>query len=132
MFKIWLPDNNHAWHDARTPCGSHVRTRMHQSRAHSSKDERGISVRRICISVRYHSCWHASLMNETHRKLRYIKFNNRWSRNLFSNIFTERNFGFHTKHSWIYQSPTNLFYLFIGIFLSSNNDQSFAKFDSSD
>ena len=65
--------------------------------------------------------------NETHRTLRYIKFNNRWSRNLFSSIFTERNFRFRTKNSWIYQSPTNLFYLFIRIFLTSKNYQSFAK-----
>ena len=113
------PDNNDARHDSRTPWGSRVRTRMQQSRAHLSKNVRGISVRRICVAVRVHSCRHASLSNETYRKLRYIKFNNRWSHNLFSNIFTERNFGFHTKNSSIHQSPTNLFYLFIRIFLSS-------------
>ena len=71
------PDNNRARHDARTPCGSHLQTRVQQSRAHSSKDVRGISVRRICVAVCDHSCRHASLSNETHIKLRYIKFNNR-------------------------------------------------------
>ena len=131
QFVVRYPDKNHARHDARTSCGSCVRTRMQQFRAHSSKGVRGISVRRICVAVRNHSYRHASWSNETHRKLRYIKFNNRWSRNLFSSIFTERNFGFHTENSWIYQSPTNLFYLFIRILLTSKNDQSFAKFDLS-
>ena len=92
---------------------SHVCERECSICAQSSKGVRGISVRRICVAVRDHSCRHASWSNETHRKLRYIKFNNRWPRNLFSSIFTERNFGFYTKNSWIYQSPTNLFYLFL-------------------
>ena len=69
------PDNNRARHDANTPCGSRVQTRMQQSRVHSSKGVRGISVRRICVAVRDHSCKHASSSNETHRKWRYIKFN---------------------------------------------------------
>ena len=129
---IIIPDNNRARHDTRMPCGSRVWSRMQQFCAHSSKAMRGISVRRICVAVRDHSYRHASWSNETHRKLRYIEFNNRWSRNLFSSIFTERNFGFHTKNSRIYQSPMNLFYLFIRIFLSSKNDQSFAKFELSD
>ena len=90
-------------HDARTPCGSRVRMRMQQSRAHSSEGVKEVSVRCICVAVRDHSCSHASWSNEMHRKLRYIKFNNHRSRKLFSSIFTEQNFGFHTKNSWIYQ-----------------------------
>ena len=134
--KIWrnsrpCPDNNRAQHEARAPCGSRVRTRLQQSRAHSSKGVRGISVRRICVAVRDHSCRHTSWSNETHRKLRYIKFNNHWLPNLFSSIFKVRNFGFHTKNYWIDQSPTNRFHLFIRIFLTSKNDQYFAKFDLS-
>ena len=59
IFKNY-PDNNRARLDSRTPCGSRVRMRMQQSRAHSSKGVRGISVRRICVAVRDHSCRHAS------------------------------------------------------------------------
>ena len=33
------PDNSRARHDARTPCGSRMRMKMQQSRAHSSKGD---------------------------------------------------------------------------------------------
>ena len=51
VFAITFPDNNRARHDSRTPCGSRVWTRMQQSREHSSKGVRGISVHRICVAV---------------------------------------------------------------------------------
>ena len=69
-----FPNNNRAQHDTCTPCGSRVRTRMQQSCAHWFKGVRSISVRRICVAVCDHSCRHASWSNETHRKLRFIKF----------------------------------------------------------